>query len=324
MIPWLELGLVAAALCGLALFAGAQTAMYRASRVRLERAARSGSRASRIALALLGDESALALTLLLGVDASAAVLAWVASDLLAASGAGPIVREAWLALVLAPLVFFVALLLPKELSRRRSNGALELFAPWLLAARWLALPLERSLFLLGEGVSRALGLRARLHSAAQGREALGLFLEEGRRSGEIAPRAEALARNALRLRSTPVGRCAVAWKDVVRLRESDTAAAQYGAVAASPFTRLPVVDDAGACVGYVHQLDVLGAGESEAPLSTMRPIVAFQSDLPVDRALARLRAAGSRIALVGPPGAPLGIVTLKDLLEEISGELAGW
>lgn len=324
MIPWFELALAGLALAGLALFAGAQTAMFRASRVRLERAARAGSPPARLALALLGDESALALSTLLGLEACAALLAWVASSVLAAAGAASIAREAWIALVLAPFACFCALVLPKELCRRRPTGALVLFAPWLAAARWLLYPLERALFLVAEGASRGLGLRVRLHSAAQGREAVGLYLEEGRRGGSIAPRAETMARNALRLRSTPVGRCAVAWKDVVALEQRAAPDAQYRAVAASSFTRLPVVDASGGCVGYVHQLDVLGAGETEAPLAALRPILAFPGDLPVDRALARLRAAGSRIALVGSPAAPLGIVTLKDLLEEISGDLAGW
>jgi CBS domain containing-hemolysin-like protein len=30
------------------------------------------------------------------------------------------------------------------------------------------------------------------------------------------------------------------------------------------------------------------------------------------------------MAVVGQPEAPLGLVTLKDLLEEISGDLGGW
>ena len=37
-----------------------------------------------------------------------------------------------------------------------------------------------------------------------------------------------------------------------------------------------------------------------------------------------MRAAGQRIALVGTPEVPLGIVTLKDLVQTISGELGGW
>jgi len=37
-----------------------------------------------------------------------------------------------------------------------------------------------------------------------------------------------------------------------------------------------------------------------------------------------MRANGQRAALVGPPARPLGLVTLKDIVEEISGELARW
>ena len=51
---------------------------------------------------------------------------------------------------------------------------------------------------------------------------------------------------------------------------------------------------------------------------------AVPPDLPVDRTLARLRAAGQRMAIVGTREAPVGVVTLKDLLEEISGDLARW
>jgi CBS domain containing-hemolysin-like protein len=46
--------------------------------------------------------------------------------------------------------------------------------------------------------------------------------------------------------------------------------------------------------------------------------------MPLDRALARLRQTGQRAALVGSAEAPLGLVTLKDLVEEISGELHRW
>jgi CBS domain containing-hemolysin-like protein len=59
-------------------------------------------------------------------------------------------------------------------------------------------------------------------------------------------------------------------------------------------------------------------------LAHLRPIVSLPAQLPVDRALARLRASGSRLAIVGPLDAPAGLLTLKDLVEEISGDLAGW
>jgi CBS domain containing-hemolysin-like protein len=63
-------------------------------------------------------------------------------------------------------------------------------------------------------------------------------------------------------------------------------------------------------LGYVHQLDVLGDGEGCDVLERLRPLSEFPPHLPVDRALARLRAAGQRVASVGTREAPRGIVTL--------------
>jgi CBS domain containing-hemolysin-like protein len=91
----------------------------------------------------------------------------------------------------------------------------------------------------------------------------------------------------------------------------------------SRYSRMPAVRD-GVVQGYVHQLDVLRAGPDVPVVDSMRPLPVFEPELPVDRALKRLRTTGQRAALVGKPEAPRGLVTLKDLVETISGDLAGW
>jgi CBS domain containing-hemolysin-like protein len=116
----------------------------------------------------------------------------------------------------------------------------------------------------------------------------------------------------------------VPWKDVTRLDARDADADLYAAVSRARHTRLVVVGADGGVAGYVHQLDVLGGGPGEPVLEHLREVGALAPGIAVDRALARLRASGQRLAIVGDPGRPLGIVTLKDLLEEISGDLAGW
>jgi CBS domain containing-hemolysin-like protein len=68
----------------------------------------------------------------------------------------------------------------------------------------------------------------------------------------------------------------------------------------------------------------LGSGDPGSIREQVRPLLSLPGSMPVDKALVRMRAAGVRIALVGEPAAPLGIVTLKDLLEEISGPLVRW
>ncbi len=74
----------------------------------------------------------------------------------------------------------------------------------------------------------------------------------------------------------------------------------------------------------LHQLEVLGDADPAAPLVRLRDVLFLPPGTPVDRALARLRVRGVRMAVVGTPAEPLGLVALKDLLEEISGDLGSW
>jgi CBS domain containing-hemolysin-like protein len=153
-----------------------------------------------------------------------------------------------------------------------------------------------------------------------GREAVIDMLAE--RDEVLAPHVEKMARNALELRSLRVERVMVPWRKVVTVRADADAATLRSRLAESPFARLPAVDARGAVRGYLHQLEVLGA--ARAPLDLLRPMFAVEPDMPLDRLLARLRTTGQRAALVGTAAKPLGLVTLKDVVEEITGELARW
>lgn len=319
----LEIAIAALCVLGTAVFSGAETAFYRVSRVRLDMEARAGRGAARIVQRLGRDRAQLVTVFVLGMSLCVEVLTWRTESALHARGFSDAGVEAFLLFVLVPFVFFAAELFPKDLFRRRPHAALRFSAPVVEGARILLWPLVQALALLARSAARATG-GGDLDAGAQGRAALQNFLREGTQSGAIPGHAEEMARNVLELRSIPVQRCMVPWSDVVRLATEAAAGEQYALVASSAHTRIPVVGAGGAALGYVHQLDVLGDGDPASVLEHLRPITAIPPDLPVDRALARLRAAAQRLAVVGTREAPVGIVTLKDLLEEISGDLARW
>ncbi len=310
-------------LLGSALFSGTETAFYRVSRVRLDMEAHAGGRNARLVQRLLRDQTALVIVLLLGNNLCLEFLTWRFEHVAEVRGVTPVGVDVLLSFVLVPVVFFLGELLPKDLFRRRPHAALALMAPVIAVMSVLFWPLVRVLALLARLVPRAAGSEG-LSVSAQGRESVLGFIEEGRRSGAIQGHAEEMAANVLQLRSISVERCMVHWRQVVRVDAAAADAVQYAHVAASQHTRIPMVDERGACLGYLHQLDVLGEGEGCRPADHLRPVESFPPDLSVDRALARLRAAGQRLALVGPRENPVGIITLKDLLEEISGDLARW
>lgn len=324
MSLWLDVLVIALCLAGTAVYSGAETAFYRASKVRVDMDARQGSRTARLVRTLLRNETALVIVLVLGLNLCLEFMTHDVEGLLIAAGVPRYGIEIWLTLILAPVVFFFGELLPKELARRRPHAWLRIVAPVVIATRVLLWPVERTMYAVTALASRLLSLEERLFLEGQGRDAVLDFLREGRRSGAIPHSAEQMARNVLNLRTIPVERCMVPWKDVTRLDARDADQDLYAAVSRSGHTRLLVVGADGAVAGYVHQLDVLGSGPGEPVLAHLRPVAGLAPGTPVDRALARLRSSGQRLAIVGDPQAPLGILTLKDLVEEISGDLAGW
>lgn len=316
--------LLALAVAASSVFSGSETGFYSLSPVRVDLEARQGLRLPRLVARLLKDESALLITILIGNNLTIE-LATHLGDSIAEHLAVPVTgREILVTLCLTPILFLFGEVLPKDVFRRRPHSLIRLTAAPIALARVVFWPLERLLSIVARALEWALGLDARVATRLRGREAVMHFLAEGRRSGALSERAEALAGNALQLRSIPIARVMVPWTKVVHLARGLPEEELLERVRTANYSRLPVVGEDGACEGFVHQLDVLSAAPGVPVLGSVRPIPCLPADMPVDRALHTLRGSGKRVALVGEPGAPLGLLTLKDLLEEISGELAGF
>lgn len=318
LLALLVLCVIASGICS-----GGETGLYSLSRARVEAGVGAArQRSAEIIRRLLRDETGLLVTLLVANNAVNQLAAHLCEALVAGYGVPVAWREVVAMLLLTPPLFLFGELLPKDLFRRRPHALVGLVAPGIAAAKVLLWPLTEPLRWLTLVSSRALGQDAEELVRVQGREAVMQLLRErhGTRHGAV----EAMARNVLELRSRRVDRVMVPWKRVEVLGADTSAAEARRRLGASVYTRLPLLEARGAVRGYVHQLEVLAAG-AEVPLERLlRPLLALDPATPLDRALTLLRQAGQRTALVGPAHAPLGLVTLKDLVEEISGELDRW
>ncbi|HJO26503.1 MAG: hypothetical protein CMK00_04410 [Planctomycetes bacterium] len=324
-----------------ALYSGVETGFYSLSRVRVDMEARSGRRRSRLVRWLLRDETGLLITVLIGNNLAVEAATLSGDRLLGALSVPAAAHELVLTLVLCPVLFLLAEALPKEMFRRRPHGLCGAAAPFLAVSRVCYWPFARPLRLLANLVQRLSGVPARDLSTFGTRQAVLDMLEEGERTGALGEGAGRLARNALRLRGTPIRSIMVPWEQiqVLRLGTGDL----LTVLAECPYSRIPVLDGGGRVSGYVHQLESLIAAreqssgvagdvgepgkEGEKPgedlPGRLRPLLFLDPELGVDAALARLRLRGQRLAGVGSAEEPLGLITLKDLLEEISGDLAG-
>jgi len=305
-----------------ALFSGSETGFYSLSQLRIEADAKAGLGSARWIQRLLRDETALLITILIGNNLAIELVTLLGEHHLSASG---LVPAAWtdvvLTLTLTPILFFFAELLPKDLFRRRPYTLLAWSVRPMAAAYVLFWPLMFLLRQFGRLVQRLLGIEGDGMYRVMGRDLVFEALEQGSRHGTLEARAETMARNALGLQSLKVTDVMTSWERVDKLDLDQPGAREH--VLQARHSRLPALRE-GVVVGYVHQLEVLTAPDGEGPEEHLHALLGLDSNTSVHAALGRLRTFGKRAALVGDPGAPLGLVSLKDLAERISGDLAGW
>ena len=305
-----------------ALFSGSETGFYSLSPLRLEADAEAGRGSARWIKRLLADEPGLLITILIGNNLAIELVTLLGEHRLSASG---LVPAAWtdlvLTLTLTPILFFFAELVPKDLFRRRPYTLLALAVRPMAVFYVVFWPLMILMRALGTLVQRLLGIEGDEMYRVRGRERVFEVLEEGSRRGTLGAHAEAMAKNALGLASLRVTDVMTPWKKVEKLDLDLGDLAER--VARAEHSRLPAVRG-GAVVGYLHQLEVLAAGPDHGPEEELHDLLCLAPDTSVHAALGRLRTFGKRAALVGELDAPLGLVSLKDLAERISGDLAGW
>jgi CBS domain containing-hemolysin-like protein len=306
-----------------AVFSGAETGVYVVSRVRLDAEAREGKAAARLLKQLLRDDTGLLITLIVAYNLLLEVVTFLVESRVSTwRSIAPWATELVAALALTPVIFIVCELFPKDLFRRRPHLFLRLSLPLLSGARIALLPLVVPIQWLSALVEAALGVQEREFARALGREDVVDLLSQGKHEGSLAPGIARLAENVLVLRDVPVTRVMVRWDEVVKADLTAGEAPALDAIREASFTRIPLVGPrpggGKGVLGYVLQLDLF-LSESERSLAELvRPIQVLAPGLSVDQAMHRMRSTSERLALVGTPEKPVGVVTLMDLVDTIA------
>ena len=124
------------------------------------------------------------------------------------------------------------------------------------------------------------------------------------------------------MRNRSVGDEMIDWSSV-RMLQVDANAHERAMALSSIWTRLPVVDVDGAVLGVVSVIDI-GLAPGESVKSLLQEVCRFDVALPVPQALTQLRKLRRPLGIVERDGRPVGLVTMKDLVETLTGELAAW
>lgn len=204
-------------------------------------------------------------------------------------------------------------------------------------ALWTVMPMRWSMrvfdpfivLLNGSGMLllRLFGVHSTGHRHIHSPEEIELLIAESRDGGLLEPEEQVRLHRALRLRLRAARELMVPRDRLVSIDAAQPFAELVRAVAASPYTRLPVWrGDPGNIVGILRTKDLalhyVEHGASGSIERVLRPVVRVPDSMPADRLLGFLRERRSHYALVvNAGGEVVGLVTLEDVLSALLGEV---
>ena len=324
----LLLGVLAGvALC--ALVSGVETGVYCLNPVRLRVSGEHGDPAARRLERLMHRPENLVITMLLGANLADYLTTACVAALLLRGGVADEITEIYATALVTPLILVFGGIIPKDWFRREANRL-------LLRTSWIVLLIVRVAQATGAvWVRRTLshGLLRRVDPQRSGVQmdllprarALHL-LREGVARGGLTSLQRDLIERVLNLSDVPVAdvmiprqRAAIAALDLPRDEFLRIARMAH-------FSRLPVYrGNPRQIVGIINVYDVLTDPQRRPLAEHVRPPLGLPAGIDVATALLRLQRARQTMAIAQDrAGNCVGILTLKDLVEEIVGDLEVW
>ena len=316
------------------LLEGAETGIYRISRLRLRLAVERGQWSALLLADAMRDSPGLLLSLLLGVNLVDYLATSLVTGLFLDLGGTERRAELYTMVVAGPLLFVFANLIPKNVFLQGANRLTLFVAPLLYVSQkgftWCgAVPLLKWVtHVFGRLVGAPAFSRAGI---ATGRgQQTGAILRDTREEGLLSEVQTAMLDRLATILSIRLSMVMVPLERVQSVNLDSDRAALLSQLAQRASTRLPVWRNTPTeIVGFIDVYDVLGTGEEFTSLEKfLVPIRSLDADTPVTDVINIMRREQLKIVLVtrrhGRREVPLGIVTMKDLVEELLGELAEW
>lgn len=319
------------------LFSGSETGLYQLSRLRL----RLGVEKKQFPFVILGrclrDSSGLLLSLLVGNNlVNYLATSLVTSAFLGLLGAEFEHRAEILAtLVMVPTLFVFSELIPKNLFFYRADVLMPILSPILYTfykpLKWCGIvPLFKflsSLFARMAGMTASSGT---VVSSTQ-RHKVQAILKDTHEEGILSPVQSDIIKRLVSISNVHIGSVMIPISHVESIPVDSNRSVLLNKLNKCDFTRLLVTEgEGGNILGFINIYEVLGSSIEFVNLRDfIKPIRDLDTQTTVTDAIRFIQTEKQRIVLVTRPGRHgrsrnIGIVTMKDLVEELIGELAEW
>lgn len=317
------------------LFAGAETGMYQFSRLRL----RLGVEKRRLSFVVLGkamrDSTGLLFSMLIGNNLTHYIVTSIVTLLLLSNIEVEHTAELFATLITAPILFIFAELIPKNIFFYRADSLMPYFAPVLFAFHklftWCGIvPLLKFISRIFAQFTGA-PVSAKAITSVMRPPYIRAILQETREEGILSPTQTDIIKRLAGISNIRIGSVMTPISKVQLVDANFDNAALLNKLKQSAFTRLPVYDRWPAnIIGFINIYETLSSAQEFTDLRNfIEPIPKLPADTIVTEAINIMQSKNQKIVLVTKTahvGAekPIGIVTMKDLVEELLGELTEW
>jgi CBS domain containing-hemolysin-like protein len=312
-----------------AFFSGSETGFYRLSRFRLRLGVEQKRPFFRTLSNLIREGQSLVMAILIGNNLVNYLLTSIVTLIFFRRLSDQRLAELYTTVLVTPILFVFGEMIPKILFYHWADILIPRLT-WLLwfshkvftltgavaALRWLSDRITR-LFHLSSDTATAVDATQR-HQVSQ-------IIHETREEGLLSDVQREMIERLLKIPNVLLQSLMIPIRDVEKIVVQTNRSMLLKHLAETVHALQPVFLPGGEVIGYVSIYDVLGGEQEFSDLrSFVRPIVPLAPTCSAIDAMNTLCRKREKIALIQSPQSkqPLGIITLTDLVEELTGELS--
>ncbi len=306
-------------------FCGMETGVYVLNKVRLDLRAETGRRDAIRLKRLMTNPHNLLATILVGTNISGYVTTFCASTIFFTLGAGR-ATEWYTIAATTPVLFVFAESVPKNVFRRMSERFTYRRAWFLAAASRLFNLLGINPLVRGFSGLLAMLVPNRRHDTLSS-VSLATVLAESQATGLLTHSQLTMADRVMQIGEVTVAEAMIPMERVVTAPAGVSRRQLQAIFAEHNISRVPLLDGGGEVVGILDMYRVLSDPDQQVPAERMTEVLRFARSRRVNEALLHMQSRHAVMAVVvddGRPARPVGIITLKDLAEQIVGDIQAW
>ena len=300
-----------------ALFSGLETAFTAANTLRIEQAAREGSRSARVARALRARPERFLTTTLFGTNVSNVTAMSLATYLWLQ--VSPEWGNTWALLTVTPVILIFAEILPKSLFRTQATRYTQTFAVLLQVCEWIFYPV----LIFVQWYSRIITW---LTGAGQGqkpsrgllKQRLRLLLKEGARTAVIEDHESDMIHEILEFSGRQLGEVMIPIHKAITIRKTASRDEVLKIASDTRFTRFPVEDN-GKFVGFINIFDLFYHRRKWQ--RSIRRLAIRDIQTSLGRLVDQMRMGRQAMIAVSSGDTVVGLATLEDIVEMIMGDI---